>query len=44
MKERVQNILDTLFFCADTCDTPLRHNESYKANLPITIVISIAIA
>ena len=42
MKERVQDILDTLFFCADTCDTPLRHIESYRANLPITIASGVA--
>ena len=41
MEERVRQIADTLFFCADTCDTPLRHIESYRENLPITIVIGV---
>ena len=41
MKERVRYLPDTLFFCAGTCDTPLRHIESYRANLPITIVIGV---
>ena len=42
MKKRVRYLPDTLFFCADTCNTPLRHIESYRANQPITIVIVIA--
>ena len=37
MEERVRQIADTLFFCADTCYIPLRHIENYRANLPITI-------